>query len=333
MILSGDVGGTKTTLALFSAPEPGAQRFAQTYRSRQHPGLIQLVSSFLADARAAAALDGGVDAACFGVAGPVVGDRVAATNFPWVIVGEELRRGLGIPRIALINDLEATGHGIPALPGDAVLTLNSGEPSTTANGALIAAGTGLGEAMLIREGAELRPAPSEGGHVDFAPRDEEQVELLRYLWRRWPRVSYDRVVCGSGLVEIYEFLCERADAWDERAWLDVQRAAGDPAPAIARAALGGQSALADRALTIFVSIYGAEAGNLALKVMALGGVYVGGGIAPKIRTRVEDGTFFAAFADKGRFAPLMQRMPVHLILEPRTAVYGAARVAARLAAG
>lgn len=333
MILSGDVGGTKTTLALLTAPEPGAQRFAQTYRSRQYAGLLQLVTAFLGEARAAGALAGEIDAACFGVAGPVVGDSVAATNFPWVIVGEDLRRGLGVARLALINDLEATGHGIAALPADALVTLNVGEEAAAANAALIAAGTGLGEAMLIRDGATLRPEPSEGGNVDFAPADEEQVELLRYLWRRWPRVSYDRVVSGSGLVQIYEFLCERADAWDERAWLDEQRAAGDPAPAITAAALDGRSALADRALTMFVSIYGAEAGNLALKVMALGGVYVGGGIAPKIRPRFEDGTFFAAFADKGRFAPLMQRMPVYLILDPRTAVYGAARVAAALAGG
>jgi glucokinase len=324
MILAGDVGGTKTMLALFA--EPGGPVTAEhevTLASRDFASLEDAVRRFLAGAGPVA-----VSAACVGVAGPVVEGRATATNLPWAVSEARLAQAAGAPRARLLNDLEAMGHGVLALPDEAFVTLQVGRPRAGTR-ALIAAGTGLGEALLVWDGTGHRVVPTEGGHTDFGPRDDLEVELLRHLRPRYGRVSYERLVSGPGLVGIHDFLRAR-HGQPAPAALAARLAAGDGAAAITDAALEGGDPVCAEALDRFVAIYGAEAGNLALKALALGGVVLGGGIAPKILPRLQEGPFLAAFRDKGRFADLMATIPVTVVLEPRAALLGAARVAREL---
>ncbi|MFQ5656470.1 MAG: glucokinase [Candidatus Methylomirabilales bacterium] len=329
MILAGDIGGTKSNLALFPV-EKGAMSplLEHTLPSSDYPGLEELVREFLDHAKGRELLTtiDQIAVACFGVAGPVVDDRCETPNLPWIASAQGLKQALGLRLAKLINDLEATGYGVPELKGEEIVTLNEGSIRQTGNAALIAAGTGLGEAILYWDGEEFIPIASEGGHADFAPRNAVEMELLHYLLDRHDRISYERVLSGPGLFNIYSFLRDSGYG-EEPAWLTEKFEQGDPSAAIGQAALANQSELCVKALDLFVSIYGAEAGNLALKFLAVSGVYVGGGIAPKINEKLGDGTFMKAFTHKGRLSSLLEAIPVRVILDPKTALYGAARCA------
>ena len=266
--------------------------------------------------------------AAFGVAGPVRQGRCEATNLPWVIDSRELARQLALPRVGLINDWEAGAYGIAPWKDQDFEVLNPGVPDARGNRAVIAAGTGLGEVGLFWDGREYRPFASEGGHADFAPRNHLEMGLLDYLLKRHPRVSAERVICGQGLFTIYQFLKDRGHG-EEPNWLADQMRQQDPPAVITENALAGKSPLCTQALDLFVSLYGAEAGNMALKVMATGGVYLGGGIAPKIIARLKEPVFMNAFTAKGRMKPLLQNIPVRVILNPKVALLGAARYALR----
>jgi glucokinase len=269
-------------------------------------------------------------AACFGVAGPVIDNHSRTTNLPWVVDGPSIAKQFDIPRVQLLNDLEATAYGILLLRPDEVEILNPGAPPKKRQAlALIAAGTGLGEAILFWDGTSYRPMPSEGGHADFAPNNEIEIELLRYLRSQYLHVSYERVLSGPGLHAVYEYL--RDTKKNEPTWLAEKIKAGNPAAEIAEAGLKGQAEIATQALDLVASIYGAEAGNLALKALSLDGVYVGGGIAPKLITKLKDGTFMKAFTNKGRYKRLLSNIPVKVVMNQHTALLGAASVAAALA--
>jgi glucokinase len=324
VILAGDIGGTKTLLAVF---EPGARTpaFEETYPSGEHATFDLILDAFVA--RHAPR----VDSACLGIAGPVKRGRSQATNLPWVVDAAEVAQKLGIDiqGAQLINDVEANAWGIGALGPDDLASLNAGAPDASGNEAIIAAGTGLGEAGLYWDGRSHRPFATEGGHADFAPRDELEVELLRYLVARYGRISVERLTSGPGLVNIYEFLRDTGRG-EEPAWLKEQMIVGERGRAISAAAKEQTSPLCVQALDMFMSIYGAEAGNLALKLMSTAGLYVGGGIAPKNLWKIQDGTFMKAFVAKGRMQPLLEAMPVQVILNQRTALLGAARCAVSL---
>ncbi len=321
MILAGDIGGTKSNLALFDGGQ-SLPRHVERYESAGYESLEAIVRAFLA------AHPAQIDAACFGIAGPVRDGRVAKVNLAWAVDSRQLAAELGLARVGLINDLEANAWGIAALGPDDVVVLNEGDPAAAGNQAVIAAGTGLGEAGLFWDGSRHHIFASEGGHADFAPRTELQVELWRHLAASLRHVSYERVCSGMGIVNIYGFLRSRAKE-PEPDWLREQMATGDPAAAVSRAALAGRDETCEETLHLFVAIYGAEAGNLALKLMASGGVYVGGGIAPKILSKLEDGTFMTEFIGKGRFTRLLEHVPVRVILNDKTALLGAALAASQ----
>lgn len=256
--------------------------------------------------------------------GPVVDGVCRTTNLPWVVDARRLARRLGLDRVGLLNDLEAAAHGVAALEPNALETLNAGSAEARGNAALIAAGTGLGEAGLYWDGSRHHPFACEGGHADFGPRDDLETAFLGWLRARHGRVSWERVVSGPGLVALYEFLRDR-EGGGEPAWLTESLRAQDPAAAITRAALERRDERCALTLDRFVALYGAEAGNLALKVMARGGVYVGGGIAPRILAAMRTPAFLDAFVDKGRMRPLLESMPVRIILNEQCALLGAAR--------
>ena len=321
MILAGDVGGTKAHLALY---EPGSSVRAPVLErrlpSREYATLEALVRDFLAGA------PGLPNRAVLGIAGPVVEQRIEATNLPWKIGAAELSAELGGAPVLLINDLEATAWGLPLLDGAEIETLQAGTPRP-GNRALIAAGTGLGEALLIWDGETWRPCASEGGHTDFAPRDTLEDELLLWLRERHGGVSYERILSGPGLANLYRFLAATGRG---SASLDVAarfETAADPAAVVSSAALDGSCERARLTLERFVSIYGAEAGNLALKALAVNGIFLGGGIAPRIRPLLRSGDFLAALHDKGRMGPVLARIPVTVLRDDRAALWGAARLA------
>ena len=263
-----------------------------------------------------------------GVAGPVIDGRCTAPNLPWEVDEASLAPAVTTRRVKLVNDLEATGHGVLGLPTSALAMLQAGAPRK-ATMALIAAGTGLGEVLLVWDGRRYRVVSSEGGHTDFAPRTDLEMELFQFLREEFGRVSYERVVSGPGLYNIYRFLVA-SDGTPEPEWLRSRMESGDPSAVVAEAALEHRDPRSVQALEIFVSVYGAEAGNLALKALAVGGVFVAGGIAPKIRAKLEDGAFIAAFRDKGRLSGMLASIPVRLVLEPRAALLGAAAIAGSL---
>lgn len=326
-ILSGDIGGTKTRLAVITVDGTRLHtEREQTYASRDYAVFEELLGEFLhgSDIPARAA---------FGIAGPVQGRVVLTTNLPWRIDADALQNRFGFDRCTLLNDLEATATGLPALGQEDLLTLHAGAPNdagvnTGGNAAVIAAGTGLGEAGLFWDGQRYHSFATEGGHASFSPGSDMEIALLRYLQQRHEHVSWERIVSGPGLVSLHEFLSlhRRAPTPD---WLQHEMRHGDAAAAIANAAianaeLGERDELCAEALDWFVRLYGAEAGNLALKVMSRGGLYLGGGIAPKILPRLQSGIFLDAFFSKGRMRPLLEAMPVKVILNDRAALYGAA---------
>jgi glucokinase len=326
MILAGDVGGTKVHLALYDFTE-GKLNHARDkqYPAKEYSGLEEIVKEFLGTDQ--------VSAACFGVPGPVRDGRLRLTNLPWTLDSRELAKNLQIDHVFLINDLEANGYGVAELGPDQIYTLSEGDASQIGNRGLIAAGTGLGEGILAWNGRIHVPYPSEGGHTDFGPRSEDEIELLRFLQRKYNgRVSYERVVSGMGLTNVYEFLRD-SKGMDEPKWLaDDIAAVDDPNRIITEMALSAKSEICAKTLDMLVSIYGAEAGNLALKVLSVGGMYVGGGIAPKILEKLKDGTFIKAFQDKGRLSQLLINMPVRVILDSGAALMGAAAYAEARAA-
>jgi len=326
MILAGDVGGTKVHLALYDFTEGRLNHTRdKQYPAKEYSGLEEIVKEFLGTDR--------VSAACFGVPGPVRDGRLRLTNLPWTLDSRELAKNLQIDHVFLINDLEANGYGVAELGPDQIYTLSEGDASQIGNRGLIAAGTGLGEGILAWNGRIHVPYPSEGGHTDFGPRNEEEIELLRFLQQKYSgRVSYERVVSGMGMTNIYEFLRDNR-GMEEPKWLAEKIAeAHDPNSVITEMALSAKSEICAKALDMMVSIYGAEAGNLALKVLSVGGLYVGGGIAPRILEKLKDGTFIKAFQDKGRLSQLLIHMPVRVILDSGAALMGAAAYAEARAA-
>jgi glucokinase len=324
-VLAGDIGGTKTNLALFSIDgERLRVELSRIFLSKSYSGLAPVLDEFLAGDHPA------IDSACFGIAGPIVDDQVRTPNLAWIVDRAELRGALKLDSVHLLNDLEAAAYGIFTLESDELVTLNEGVIRSSGNKALIAAGTGLGQAILHDDGHRFHPLASEGGHADFAARNELEIELLRYLLGRYGHVSYERVISGPGLLNIYQFLKE-ARGLEEPAWLAERLAAAhDLSAEISKAALANEADICVQALDLFVSAYGAEAGNLALRAKSLRGLYVGGGIAPKILPKLKDGTFMHAFGGKGRYTELLSAIPVHVILVDQTALRGAAYYAAFL---
>jgi glucokinase len=323
MILAGDIGATNSRLAFFSERGGRLEPVVEaTYPSRDHANLETIVKKFVSTH------DQPIDVACFGVAGPVRHGRSDTTNLPWDVDAQELARALHLRTVGLLNDLEAHAYGLAMLTPEDVVTLNQGAPDASGNAAVIAAGTGLGEAGLYWDGQQHHPFAGEGGHTSFAPSDSLQMALLKFLRQEFEHVSWERVVSGPGLHNIYRFLRDTGRG-EEPDWLNRELEQYDPSAVISQAALAGTSPLCQSALDLFVRLYGAEAGNLALKLMATGGVYVGGGIAPKILQKLTDATFMAAFVAKGRLEPLLWQIPVRIILNDKVALLGAARVAAR----
>jgi glucokinase len=317
MILAGDIGGTKTLLGLFA---DGRLVRDDAFRCADFPSLEAIVAAFLG------ASPPPVAAACFGVAGPVVGRTAKITNLPWTIDGDVLARQLGGARVALLNDLQATALGTLVLPAEAFVVLQpaAGPVDPHATIAVIAPGTGLGEAVLVHDGTAYRALPSEGGHADFAPGDEDEIELLRYLRdRHGGHVSYERVLSGDGIGDLYGFARQRAGS-PEPGWLTAAIAAGDRNAVISEAGLAGREPCCADAVARFAAILGAEAGNLALRSVATGGVVIGGGIPPKLLAALTAGGLLARFNAKGRFEAWTRACGVRVALEPRAALFGAA---------
>ena len=329
LILAGDIGGTKTWLRLAVGAAGGLRTLhEQRFDSAAFDGLVPMIRELLAGVPQSGAGLPAIRSACFGVAGPVSGGQASLTNLPWRVDADEIGRQCGIAKVALINDFEAIGYGIEALdPGD-IATLQPGKPVARAPCAVLGAGTGLGVCFLVWGEGHYQVIPTEAGHVDFAPTDELQMGLLRFLQKRFGRVSSERVVSGPGLVGIFDFLREAAP---QQLAPELEQAlqSDAAAAAISQAALEGTDELARQALQLFVRIYGAQAGNLALTVMARGGVFVAGGIAPKIIEELRAGEFIRAFCDKGRYVALQSTIPVHVVMNPQVGLLGAAMVASR----
>jgi glucokinase len=327
MIVAGDVGGTKTALALFAEEGGGLRRVREAvFHSQEHGALEEILAAFL---RGGAG--GPLTAGCFGVPGVVLDGKVTTTNLPWTAEEQGLARALGVPRVKLLNDLEATAYGMLYLgPGElAALNPHAGA-RRPGNVAVIAAGTGLGEAMLYWDGRHHHPLASEGGHADFAPRTDAEVELLRYLRARHGHVSYERVLSGPGLYNIFCFLRDTGAGTPGAALAAALAAAEDHSAVVSQFGLSGADALAAAALEMFATLYGAEAGNLALKCVAVGGVFVGGGIAPKVLPALQSGAFLKGFVEKGRFHTFLDTIPVHVALNAGAGLLGAAHYALRL---
>ncbi len=317
LILAGDIGGTNTRLGLFRVSETVSRLLTSTtYPSTAYRSLENIIAEFRQGRER-------ISAACFGLAGPVVNGTAVATNLRWKISETALGRFLGVKKISLINDLVANAYGIEVMTRYDFTVLNKGG-SAVGNRALLSAGTGLGAAVMYWNGKRYFVSPSEGGHVEFGPKNSLELGLIRYLLERYGHVSYERVLSGAGLVNIYQFLRDDGKFGKEPGWLTSRFAKEDPAKVIAESARCKMSRLCADALDLFASIYGSAAGNLALQIMATGGVYIGGGIAPRIIWKLEDGTFMKAFRDKGRLSSIVERIPVKVIMNDHAALFGAA---------
>jgi glucokinase len=322
MILAGDIGGTSTRLGLFEVRKGRLNEIVkQKYPSRDYPRLSEILRLFMDEQRQP------ITHVCLGIAGPILNNQVETPNLPWRIDGRELAEDLGLGSISLINDLEANAYGIPELTEKDLVTLNPGAPKAVGNVAVISAGTGLGKAGLFWDGRLHHPFVSEGGHCDFAARNEHEAELLFYLRKRYGHVSYERVLSGPGLVNLYDFLRD-TERYSELPQVRQQMEGQLPAAVITERALAGTCELCSQALELFISLYGAEAGNFALDIMSLGGVYLGGGIVPRIIDRLHGPTFLQSFIGKGRMQKLLEAIPVRAILNDMTALWGAARCSA-----
>lgn len=322
MLLAGDIGGTKTRLAVFSSiAELRTPLLEKTFPSAHYSSLEALVQEFLAQGNVPS-----IQQASFGVAGPILDGTAKITNLPWTMNEENLQHALHIPSVHLLNDLDAMAHAVPLLQAADLRTLNEGQPERHGTLAVIAPGTGLGEAFLLWDGTTYQSHPSEGGHTDFAPTDPMQVELLGYLLKQFEHVSYEQVISGRGIPHIYNFL-KQTGTYREPPTLTEQLAtADDSAPIIVQAALSREEncELCVTTLKLFAAVLGAETGNLVLKVLATGGVYIGGGIPPRILSYLDSGDFMRAFHNKGRFSEMLSHIPVHVILNPDVALIGAA---------
>lgn len=323
MILAGDIGGTKTNLALYKYENESLSLQVQhQFASQKYASFSDVVNEFIALCGVKE-----MEAVCLGIAGPVVNGVCRTTNLPWVIETEVLQKECSTHNVKLLNDLEATAYGMLYLKNEEFLELNPNAKRVEANCAVIAAGTGLGEAMLFFDGKEYHPVGSEGGHCDFAPLNPLQDELLVWLRQRYKEhVSMERILCGDGISTLYEFLKERG-SYDEPKMLLEASSEEDKNALISRCALEEKNPLCVEVLEIFSEIYGAEAGNLALKSLSLGGVFIGGGIAPKILPFLEEGRFLEAFKSKGRFRELLSNMQVKVALNQETALIGSAHYA------
>ncbi|HEY9737888.1 MAG TPA: glucokinase [Trichocoleus sp.] len=350
-LLAGDIGGTKTILRLVkthsstwagAAQAPLENCYEKQFSSAAYPDLVPMVKAFLHEAESVNGQQQVPERACFAIAGPVVDNTSVLTNLAWSLSAHRLESDLHLTRVQLINDFEAVGYGTLGLQGHDLLTLQPGQYDATAPIAVIGAGTGLGQGFLIPQGDIFTIFPTEGGHADFAPRSELEFQLLNYLLDKHQisRVSVERVVSGQGIVAIYQFLRDRQYAEESPAMAELmttwERQTGlrsktvDPGAAIALAALEKRDRLCEKTMEIFVAAYGAEAGNMALKLLPYGGLYVAGGIAAKNLPLMRSGAFLQAFAHKGRVSHLLEKVPVHIILNPQVGLIGAALCAARL---
>ncbi|WP_298818341.1 glucokinase [Chloroflexus sp.] len=324
MYLAGDIGGTKTILALFDqASGPHHPLFEQIFPSAQYPSLTAIVAEFLAQHPAPIA------GAAFGVAGPVVAGRASITNLTWTIDAGELSAALGGAPVRLLNDLEAIAQAVPILEATDLATLTAGAPVAGGAIGVIAPGTGLGEAFLTWDGTRYRPHPSEGGHTTFAPRNQIEKDLLDYLHQRFSHVSYERVCSGIGIPNLYAFTRDRLLQRETPAVAEQLAAVADPTPVIVQAGMATENMclVCRTTLELFVDILAAEAGNLALKVLATGGIYIGGGLPPRVLPLIRRERFLHIFRDKGRFSELLAQVPIHVILEPKAGLLGAAAAA------
>lgn len=323
-MLVGDIGATKTILGIYSADSrPQNPITSATYPSDRYPDLDTLLNEFIKENRVK------ITRASFGVAGPVIDRRAKITNLPWTVDVERLKETLNVENVDLFNDICAIAYSIACLEDKDLTTLNKGVPVNRTPIAVIAPGTGLGEAFLTWDGDRdrYRPHASEGGHVDFAPKTQREIELMQYLYRSHKHVSYEDVCCGKGIPNIYNFLKDCGD-FRESVWLsDELKGANDPTPIIVGAALSTEREckICEEALSIFISVLAREAGNLVLKVAATGGLYIGGGIPPRIISRLKEERFMEAFLDKGAFAELLSAVPVKVIMNPKAALIGTAR--------
>src|SRR5712692_10754513 len=320
MILAGDISGTRTRLAAFETEGSKLKCVIErTYPSQDHGGLAEIVADFVKSEGIP------VHSACFGVAGPVRSGRSKISNLPWTIDSRELAQQLKLDSVGLINDLEAYAYGVDALESKDLVTLSEGSEHAEGNRAVISARTGLGVAGLYWDGFRHHPFACEGGHMDFAPRNELEVELFRYVLKKYGRISCERLLSGPGIKNIYDFLRDTQKA-EEPQWLKDQIAAATDAPAlISQLAQEGKAAICDRAMTIFVSIYGAETGNVALNFLSTGGIFIGGSVAAKNVSKMKDPIFMQSFLDKGRMTPLLKEMPVTIVLNDDSGIIGAAR--------
>ena len=339
LLLAGDIGGTKTILQLVETSDSSAIHtiYQESYHSADFPDLVPIVQQFLVKANTPTP-----EKACFAIAGPIVKNTAKLTNLAWFLETGRLEKELGIPHISLINDFAAVGYGILGLQKQDLLTLQAGKFQPEAPIAIIGAGTGLGQGFLIKQGKYYQVFPSEGGHADFAPRHELEFQLLKYLLGKHDiqRVSVERVVSGQGIVSIYQFLRDRKIApespdiakivrtWEEEA--GQQEKSVDPGAAIGKAALQKSDRLCEQTMQLFVEAYGAEAGNLAIKLLPYGGLYVAGGIAPKILPIIQNSSFLLNFTQKGRMRSLLEEIPVYIVLNQQVGLIGAALCAARL---
>ena len=321
VVLAGDIGGTKTHLGLFyKGKTRPLLRMIETYPSQEAPNLESIIEEFLEKHHAA------ISVACFGIAGPVVNGRCKTTNLPWDVSEARVKRRFKWNRVRLINDLTAMAHAIPLLNSRETPFLNKAKAKRGGNLALLAPGTGLGESLLIFHRGRYVPIPSEGGHVDFSPNNNEEVQLWQYLHAQYGHVSIERILSGPGLFNIYSWLKDSGQ-YKEPQWLAKEIKKTDPPRVITQAAMNKRQPLCVRSLDMFISILGAVAGNLALTGLTTGGVYMGGGIPPKILSKLMEGTFMKSFTDKGRFKGLLQKIPVKVILNERAALLGAASCA------
>ncbi|NEP80891.1 MAG: glucokinase [Okeania sp. SIO3B3] len=349
LLLAGDIGGTKTILQLVEAKREESKAavelqnlYENRYSSHDFPDLVPIVQKFLAEANEKLGEQFQPEKACFAIAGPVVNNTVKLTNLPWMLDAKLLENELGVSQVSLINDFEAVGYGILGLTDNDLETLQIGEPHGDTPIAVIGAGTGLGECFLIRGAGTVRVYPTEGGHTDFAPRSELEFDLLNYLLAKHniDRVSVERVVSGMGIVSIYQFLRDRQSAAESpeiaevlRKWeteIGSSEITVDPGAVIGKAALESSDRLCEKTLELFVGAYGAEAGNLALKLLPYSGLYIAGGIAAKIMPLMKSGIFMEAFHHKGRMRPLLEKVPVHIVLNPKVGLIGAAIRASNL---
>jgi glucokinase len=318
MLIAGDVGGTKTALAVYEAGDDATPKTRKVYHSDKFDHLEDIVQAFIDE------LGVTVEHAVFGMPGPVINGTVQVTNLPWTVNEVAMQNALGIESVRLLNDLEATAYALPFLPASDLHALKTISDVPQANKVIIAPGTGLGEGMLFYHNGHYIASASEGGHADFAPRNLFEIELLRYLMGKFGHVSYERVCSGIGIPHIYDYLRQNSRIQEATRVDERLSQTDDLTPVIVQAALNKESELCAETLNTFVSILGSEASNMALNVMAKGGVYLGGGIPPKIIPALEDGTFMAAFTDKGRFSDMLSQVPVYVILNEQAALFGAA---------